>query len=185
VRRVAGTAGTHTAWTAQPCAKLWGYAAREDALIKPRGRACFLQPGQRAAPLRAFAQLVYERRSGWNGQMRLFDGGRSGLDLMYASDEKSDLTNYYDEKTFEAFKAMGTRPLMSSSQALGQGMRAHAAETWGMIQQPNTYIFVSGLGKIAQVLDRLMAEQAGGDDAWRQVKQGLIAEGRWYQLIYG
>jgi len=140
--------------------------------------------GTGIAPFRAFAQLIYERRGGWNGQVRLFYGGRSGLDLMYANDEKSDLTNYYDEKTFKAFKALGTRPLMSSSQALEQGMKEHADEAWSLIQEPNTYVFVSGLGKIAVVLDKVMAERAGGEDEWRQIKQGLINEGRWSELIY-
>jgi ferredoxin--NADP+ reductase len=74
--------------------------------------------GTGIAPFRAFAQLIYERRGGWQGQVRLFYGGRTGLDLMYANDEQSDLANYYDEKSFKAFKALAQRPLMSSSQAI-------------------------------------------------------------------
>lgn len=140
--------------------------------------------GTGIAPFRAFAQLIYERRGGWRGQVRLFYGGRTGLDLMYANDEQSDLANYYDDKTFKAFKALAQRPLMSSSQALEQGLKSNAAEAWGLIQQPNTHCFISGLGKIAAVLDKVMAEQAGSAEAWQALKMRLIDQRRWSELIY-
>jgi ferredoxin--NADP+ reductase len=140
--------------------------------------------GTGIAPFRAFAQLIYERRGGWQGQVRLFYGGRTGLDLMYANDEQSDLANYYDEKTFKAFKALAQRPLMSSSQALEQGLKSNAAEAWALIQDPKTHVFVSGLGKIAVVLDKVMAEQAGSMEAWQQLEMGLIDQRRWSELIY-
>lgn len=140
--------------------------------------------GTGIAPFRAFAQLIYERRGGWRGQVRLFYGGRTGLDLMYANDEQSDLANYYDDKTFKAFKALAQRPLMSSSQALEQGLKSNAAEAWDLIQQPNTHCFISGLGKIAAVLDKVMAEQAGSAEAWQALKMRLIDQRRWSELIY-
>jgi len=140
--------------------------------------------GTGIAPFRAFAQLIYERRGGWQGQVRIFYGGRTGLDLMYANDEQSDLANYYDEKTFKAFKALAQRPLMSSSQALEQGLKSNAAEAWALIQDPKTHVFVSGLGKIAVVLDKVMAEQAGSMEAWQGLKMGLIDQRRWSELIY-
>jgi len=140
--------------------------------------------GTGIAPFRAFAQLIYERRGGWQGQVRLYYGGRTGLDLMYANDEQSDLANYYDEKTFKAFKALAPRPLMSSSQALEQGLQSHVADAWRLIQEPNTYVFVSGLGKIAVVLDKVMSEQAGSAEAWQALKMQLIDQRRWSELIY-
>jgi ferredoxin--NADP+ reductase len=140
--------------------------------------------GTGIAPFRAFAQLIYERRGGWDGQVRLYYGGRTGLDLMYANDEQSDLGNYYDDKTFKAFKSLAVRPMVSSSQALEQGLKAHAEDAWGLIGQPNTYVYVSGLGKIAAVLDKIMAEQAGSADEWRRIKQDLIDQRRWSELIY-
>ncbi len=140
--------------------------------------------GTGIAPFRAFAQLIYERRGGWQGQVRLYYGGRTGLDLMYANDEQSDLANYYDEKTFKAFKALAQRPLMSSSQALEQGLKSNAAEAWALIQDPKTHVFVSGLGKIAVVLDKVMAGQAGSMEAWQGLKMGLIEQHRWSELIY-
>ncbi|NCA69714.1 MAG: oxidoreductase [Sphingobacteriia bacterium] len=149
-----------------------------------RANLLMIGTGTGIAPFRAFAQLIYERRGDWNGQVRLFYGGRSGLDLMYANDESSDLANYYDEKTFKAFRALGTRPLMSSSQALERGITEHADEAIALIKDPNTYVFLSGLEKIASVFDKIMAERIGGCEAWTQLKQRLIDEGRWSELIY-
>lgn len=140
--------------------------------------------GTGIAPFRAFVQQLYEDRGGWGGQVWLYYGGRTGLDLMYANDETSDLANYYDDKTFKAFRALGTRPLTTSSQALAQGLADHAAETWQLINEPDTHVFLSGLGKVAQVFDRVMAEQAGSPETWQQLKRHLIEDGRWSELMY-
>jgi len=140
--------------------------------------------GTGIAPFRAFAQLIYERRGGWQGQVRLYYGGRTGLDLMYANDETTDLADYYDEATFKAFKSLAQRPLMRSSDALEQGLSEHAAEAWALIQDPKTHVFVAGLGRIATVLDKVMADQAGSADAWKVCKQTLIDEKRWSELVY-
>ncbi|MCK7578462.1 MAG: FAD-binding oxidoreductase [Chromatiales bacterium] len=149
-----------------------------------RANLLMISTGTGIAPFRAFAQLIYERRGDWKGQVRLYYGGHSGLDLMYANDETSDLTHYYDEKTFQAFRALGTKPLMTSSQALEQGLTEHSAEAWRLMREPNTHVFLSGLGKVTQVFDKVMAKQTGSEADWKQLKQALIEDGRWSELIY-
>jgi len=152
--------------------------------LDKRSNLLMIGTGTGVAPFRAFAEMIYERRGDWMGQVRLFYGGRSGLDLMYANDEKSDLTEYYDRKTFKAFKALATRPFVTSSQALEQGLEKNAQEAWSFLRQANTYVFLAGLGKVADVFDKVMSEQAGSPEAWSEIKERLIKEKRWSELIY-
>ncbi len=140
--------------------------------------------GTGIAPFRAFAQLIYERRGGWDGQVRLYYGGRTGLDLAYANDESTDIADYYDPTSFKAFKSLASHTLMRSSDALALGLQENIGEAWSLLQKPNTYIFLAGLGKIAQVFDKVMSDRAGSPEAWQDIKQRLIQEKRWSELIY-
>lgn len=140
--------------------------------------------GTGIAPFRAFAQLIYERRGGWDGQVRLYYGGRTGLDLAYANDESTDIADYYDPTSFKAFKSLASHTLMRSSDALTLGLQENIGEAWSLLQKPNTYIFLAGLGKIAQVFDKVMSDRAGSPEAWQDIKQRLIQGKRWSELIY-
>jgi ferredoxin--NADP+ reductase len=143
-----------------------------------------ISTGTGIAPFRAFIQRIYEKEGGWDGQIRLFYGSRTGLDLLYLNDEQEDRTFYYDEKTFRAYKSLTSKPLMTSSQALELGLRDNAGEVWELISKPNTYVFVGGLGKVAAVLDRTMTAMAGSEEEWKRRNRSLIEEHRWSELIY-
>ena len=73
---------------------------------------------------------------------------------------------------------------MGSADALQRGLRENLDEVWNLVQAPNTHVFLAGLGKIAQVLDKVMSERAGSAEAWQALKQGMIQQGRWSELIY-
>ena len=73
---------------------------------------------------------------------------------------------------------------MRSSDALALGLQENIGEVWSLIQEPNTYVFLAGLGKIAQVFDKVMGECAGSPGTWQGIKQTMIREKRWSELIY-
>jgi len=141
--------------------------------------------GTGIAPFRGFIQRIYDREGGWDGKIRLFYGARTGMDLVYTNDEVDDFANYYDEKTFRAYKALVSKPLMTSSRALELGLKDNSGEVWDLINKPNTHVFIAGLDKIATVLDRVLADMAGSEQEWKTMKKRLIDAGRWSELIYG
>ena len=51
--------------------------------------------GTGIAPFRAFVKHIYKNVKDWEGQVRLFYGARSGMELLYLNDKDGDLTNYY------------------------------------------------------------------------------------------
>jgi len=141
--------------------------------------------GTGIAPFRAFIQHVYGTNRSWQGQVRLFYGARTGMDLLYLNDAEDDLANYYDEKTFKAFKGLISKPLAEDEQALGHTLEDNAAEAWELMQDEKTYVYLAGLGRVADVLDKVMSGAAGSERVWRETREWMRREGRWAELIYG
>jgi ferredoxin--NADP+ reductase len=143
-----------------------------------------LGTGTGIAPFRAFLRRIYEEQKGWKGKVRLYYGARNGTELLYMNDHNSDLTQYYDEKTFQAIQAVHNPLLGDEGDALGQGIEDHAKEIWKLIQSPKTHVYLAGLKKIAAVFDGVMAKQAGSEAAWQAAKDTLLAQKRWTELTY-
>lgn len=143
-----------------------------------------ISTGTGVAPFRAFLQSIYEHRGRWGGQVRLFYGARTGLETLYRNNPDADLSNYYDEKTFRAIQALAPRRSTGEEVAMEQTLAEHVDEVWGLLKQPNTYVFMAGLERMAPVLDQTLAQAAGSDEIWQELKAQLIAEGRWAELLY-
>lgn len=140
--------------------------------------------GTGIAPFRAFIQHLYGEQGGWSGQVRLFYGARTGMDMLYMNDHNSDLKEYFQEETFMAYNALANRPLMSATEALQQSLDSHVEEALSLISQPQTYVCVAGLSKVEQAMDRVLAEAMGSDQEWAALKGQLVSQGRWSQLLY-
>lgn len=149
-----------------------------------RSNLLMIGTGTGIAPFRAFMQYIYERRSDWVGQVRLFFGARTGLETVYLNDRQGDLANYYDEKTFKAFQTLASRHMASEDQSLQRSLEENVQEAWDLVQQPNTYVFLAGLERTATVLDRTLSKVAGSEVAWKALRQRLLGEGRWSELLY-
>lgn len=140
--------------------------------------------GTGIAPFRSFIQRVYKQRSTWKGKVRLFYGAETGMDLLYMNDVNNDLASYYDEATFKAFQAVNPRPLSRVEEALQNALQDNVAEAWSMIQDPKTYVFLAGTDKIVAALDKVMAAKAGSEEQWQRIKQQVVEEKRWSELVY-
>lgn len=140
--------------------------------------------GTGIAPFRAFVKHIYNNVKDWKGKIRLFYGARSGLELLYMNDKNNDLTNYYDEETFEAFHALSPRPHWSDPIALDVAIEERAAEILEMLSQTNTYIYVAGYANIGEMLDKAFSSIMGSKEKWELRKAELIAGKKWAEIIY-
>jgi ferredoxin--NADP+ reductase len=140
--------------------------------------------GTGIAPFRAFIKHLYKNVKDWNGKVRLFYGARSGLELLYLNDENGDLTNYYDQGTFEAFRALSPRPHMADPIALDKAIESRAAEIVDMLGQTNTYLYIAGYEKVKAMLDKAFANILGSKEKWETRKAELVAGKKWAEIIY-
>ncbi len=140
--------------------------------------------GTGIAPFRAFVKHIYKHEKDWEGKIRLFYGARSGLELLYLNEKDGDLTNYYDEDTFEAFHALSPRPHWSDPIALDSAIEERATEILEMLSQANTYIYVAGYTGIKDMLDKAFSNILGSEEKWKTRKAELIAGKKWAEIIY-
>jgi ferredoxin--NADP+ reductase len=140
--------------------------------------------GTGIAPFRAFVKHLYHDVPEWKGRVWLFHGARSGLEMLYMNDEKDDFAQYYDEDTFQAFKALSPRPDWNEPIAWASAIEERGQELWEMLGSPKTYVYVAGLEKMLDELDKVFANLAGSKEKWERRKAELKAGERWVELVY-
>jgi ferredoxin--NADP+ reductase len=150
----------------------------------PECNLLMLGTGTGIAPFRAFMRRIYDERQGWKGKVRLYFGANKGTEMLYMNDLNNDLGNYYDQDTFKAIQAVRSSMLQDEEDALRRGIVSHADDVWKLISDPKTHVYLAGLSKIADALDESLSEIAGSPEKWHEVKQQLVAEQRWSELIY-
>lgn len=140
--------------------------------------------GTGIAPFRAFIKHIYKNIKDWKGKIRLFYGARSGLESLYLNDKDGDLTNYYDEETFEAFQAFSPRPHWSDPIALDVALERRADEIVELLTYTNTYIYVAGYAAVNENLNRAFTKILGSKEKWETRKAELVAGRKWAEVIY-
>jgi len=140
--------------------------------------------GTGIAPFRALVKHIYRDVGDWTGKVRLLYGAHSGLELLYMNNKRDDFSNYYDETTFEAFKALSPRPNWADPIAWDFAIEDRADEIWKMLSDEHTYIYVAGQKPIRDALDKLFGEMCESDTVWTKMKADLMEQGRWVELVY-
>lgn len=140
--------------------------------------------GTGIAPFRALVKHIYQDVKDWRGRIRLFYGAQSGLELLYMNDEKDDFSQYYDQDTFAAFKALSPRPNWADPIAMDYALEERSEEILSMLEKPQTRVYVAGRADILETLDRVFANIMGSADNWARRKAELQAGRRWVELVY-
>lgn len=150
----------------------------------PQAALILIGAGTGIAPFRAFVKSLYQQQPRFGGRVRLYHGGRTGVDLLYQNDIHDDFALYYDDDTFTAIQALSARPHWDPEIDWLAAFQSRADEMRDWLAKPHTHIYVAGLEAIRDRLDAAFAELVGPPEVWRRRKAELIAGGRWVELLY-
>lgn len=140
--------------------------------------------GTGIAPFRAFLKNIYKNFGDWKGHALLFHGARTGMELLYMNDEKKDLAQYFDKKTFEAINVICPHPYLDDTVPLEEALKKKKQEVWEMLQDSKTHVYLAGLTKMTGQIEAAFIEMAGSREKWEQQKSALTASGRWQEVLY-
>ncbi len=151
----------------------------------PASNLLMIGSGTGIAPFRAFIQHIHQQHPDWKGQLLLFYGARSGAENLYRNDLQNDLSQYYDQKTFRAFEGLSQRPWMSrEDDGLDHLLSENAEEIWELVQDPKTHVYLAGLSRTRTNFEQVMQQAAGSDARWRWIREEMVEQDRWSELIY-
>jgi ferredoxin--NADP+ reductase len=136
--------------------------------------------GTGIAPFRAMLHELYEER-GWQGQVMLLHGARTGLETLYSGDVEE-----ISERAagFSTVSVVSPRPAWDDPEDLSAAIRKHRDEVWQLLHEPEVHVYMAGLTRVGEQFDAALGEVAGRADVWGARKEELKAAGRWMSLLY-
>ncbi len=150
----------------------------------PTANLLMVGVGTGIAPFRAFTRHIYEEKGGWQGDVRLFYGAKTGLDMLYMNDVNKDFALYYEKANFKAFEALSPRPAFNAPPDLEHVLAENSFDVWEMLQKPNTYVYIAGLMDAARNFEKAMVVRAGSEGAWFGKLAELMEQKRYAEVLY-
>jgi ferredoxin--NADP+ reductase len=150
----------------------------------PHANLLMVGLGTGIGPFRALIRHLYAERGTWHGKVRLFYGARTGLELVYMNDRRTDISTYLDQETFRAIEALSPRPAWDEPADLAAALALHEREVTALLDDPSTHVYLAGLASIGAAFDTALARICGGTDRWAARKAELVDSARWMEVLY-
>ncbi|MEQ9367035.1 MAG: hypothetical protein RIF32_22565 [Leptospirales bacterium] len=143
--------------------------------------------GTGVAPFRSFLKHIYEERSGWRGQIRLFYGVKTQNELMYMNEVNDDLKKFESHPNFRAYVARSRQDKQAdgSKVYVQHLLRDNAEDAWNLIKDGNFAMYICGLKGMEAGIEEAMQTMAAkhGKD-WSAMRDELKAQGKWNVEVY-
>lgn len=149
--------------------------------VDPKTNLIMVSVGTGIAPFRAFIHHIYRDHKHWQGSVRLYHGSKSGMESLYMNDQNNDIGAYYEERTFQAFKALSS----VEHKYVQHKLEENQDEVWQFIKEGNFSFYLCGLKGVEDGINEVFEAQARGEGLdWNAMRDQFKEEGRWNIEVY-
>ena len=83
-----------------------------------------------------------------------------------------------------SIETVSPRPHFDVPPDMDRLLEENLNDVWRLIRDPKTHVFLAGLVDVEHKFHKVMCKAAGSEMAWRQLRDKLVNDGRYSELLY-